>query len=899
MVACALVTSASPLAAWGDNAEVPSRQPLPVTGEITRKPSLAKDVAPGFPARALVARMEATVVLSLDIAADGSIDLASLSSVQVTTEAGEAFGGDDEFGFGAAALAAGQTLVFHPAEVDGVPVAVRVTYTYSFQLPAETERLRVVSAEDVLGASSALAPEPAEVPAVINFEGQLVERGNRSAVAGVVITVYQEQGEKPLAFETTTDAKGHFAFYDLAVGEWQILAERTGYIPYKTSERISSGEGVSATYYFERGRYSAYDVDVEADRPRKEVSRRRLVRADIEKVPGTLGDPVLVVENLPGVARGAVGEVIVRGSGPNDTGLYFEGTNIPLIYHFGGLKSIFPAKLIDSVDFYPGNFSVAYGRAMGGILDLRLKGLNPDGFHGSVDVSVLDTSIYLEVPITEKLAIGIAGRRSYIGTVLDAAIPKDAGVGLVTAPKYHDYQFFGSYRPANEHEFRWLLLGSGDAFEAVFDEPSFDTVNSGASTSNVAAKTSVTRLNLEHRYTPNEMVSNKLRIGLGKEATSASIFGNTGVDFDFSSISARDALTLRVSKELAFDVGFDFEFYTVGGTLNLPPLDREGEGQSGFNPNEALKAEYDDLAYTAIAPYIEAEIKLGDVTLVPGLRTDYFGLTKSWSVDPRLVARYDADSWALKGGAAVVHQDPFFPDIDSVFGNPDLDLQRAYQYSAGGEWSPLDHIKAEATVFYKDMRNLVGRSEEFIARDGAQVPEKLANNTVGRVYGAEVFVEHSFSNSFRGWLSYSLSRAERKGPRDEDYRLFDYDQTHILAAVGNYSLPQNWEVGFRWRYVSGNLNTPVVDSVFNSDRNAYTPVFGDVNSSRLPSFHQLDLRVDKTWIFDTWKLSSYLSLINSYNRDNADSVSHNFDFSEKSSNSGLPLLPIFGLKGEW
>ena len=40
-----------------------------------------------------------------------------------------------------------------------------------------------------------------------------------------------------------------------------------------------------------------------APRPRKEVSRTVIAAAEIDKVPGTAGDPLAVVQNFAGVAR--------------------------------------------------------------------------------------------------------------------------------------------------------------------------------------------------------------------------------------------------------------------------------------------------------------------------------------------------------------------------------------------------------------------------------------------------------------------------------------------------------------------------------------------------------------------------------------------------------------------
>ena len=52
-------------------------------------------------------------------------------------------------------------------------------------------------------------------------------------------------------------------------------------------------------------------------------------------------------------------------------------------------------------------------------------------------------------------------------------------------------------------------------------------------------------------------------------------------------------------------------------------------------------------------------------------------------------------------------------------------------------------------------------------------------------------------------------------------------------------------------------------------------------------------------MFDTWKFAAYLSLINATNHTNVEGVTYNFDYSESGSINGLPILPVFGIKGEW
>ena len=114
-----------------------------------------------------------------------------------------------------------------------------------------------------------------------------------------------------------------------------------------------------------------------------------------------------------------------------------------------------------------------------------------------------------------------------------------------------------------------------------------------------------------------------------------------------------------------------------------------------------------------------------------------------------------------------------------------------------------------------------------------------------------------------------------------------------------YKLPRGWQIGGRFRLVSGNPMTPVTGSVYNASSDRYDPVFGAVNSDRNPPFHQLDLRSDKRWIYRTWILNAYLDIQNLYNRANPEGLQYNFDFSDSAVQQGLPLITIFGLRAEF
>jgi hypothetical protein len=74
---------------------------------------------------------------------------------------------------------------------------------------------------------------------------------------------------------------------------------------------------------------------------------------------------------------------------------------------------------------------------------------------------------------------------------------------------------------------------------------------------------------------------------------------------------------------------------------------------------------------------------------------------------------------------------------------------------------------------------------------------------------------------------------------------------------------------------------------------------GGVNTERVPAFHQLDLRVERKWVFDLWLLTAYLEIQNAYNRANPEGFSYNYLWTERKTISSLPILPSFGLRGEF
>jgi len=99
--------------------------------------------------------------------------------------------------------------------------------------------------------------------------------------------------------------------------------------------------------------------------------------------------------------------------------------------------------------------------------------------------------------------------------------------------------------------------------------------------------------------------------------------------------------------------------------------------------------------------------------------------------------------------------------------------------------------------------------------------------------------------------------------------------------------------------VTGDPYTPVTGAFYDSITDHYTPIYGATNSARLNAFNQLDLRVDKIFTFNRWRFSAYLDVQNVTRSDNPEAVGYNFDYRITHPITGLPLLPILGVRGDF
>ncbi|MEZ4435069.1 MAG: TonB-dependent receptor [bacterium] len=853
-------SAADPSAADPSAADAPAGLP-----EGFEPPKLTREVQPVYPPEAQARKLAGDVVLLLTIDEEGAVsDAQIVQSVDPLLDQ--------------AALEAGMQLEFTPARMNGEPTPVQLQYRYGFTFTEERTEVA--------------APVDAEKPVGV-LQGRLLERGTRKPLPGIRV---QLKGQDREAY---TGADGAFRFDDVPAGPAIIYIEDPVYTDLEDEETVTAGEETTVTYRLDRESFGD-TLQVYAQRPKKEVVRRTITVEEIRTIPGTNGDALQVVQNVPGVARTPFGQsdIILRGGG--NTQVYLNQQPIPLAFHFGGIRSTVASALIESIDVYPGNFDVEYGRVSGGVVDVRLRAPRTDGIHGYVEADVFDAGALVEGPLGENGGLAVAIRRSYFDGLL-AAAPLPDSFTITTAPRWYDGQILYDYREG-PHRVRALLYGSSDRFETVIEEPpEQNTLIRG----NAVANLEWAGGQLEYELAITDKITHRANLAYLWTGIQFGVGEILGLDFTFHNLLIRDSITAALTDDLTLRVGIDvnnqwaaIDAVGAGG----PP--REGENQGGFGIEDFVSVEVDTFEANCAA-YTAAEYKLGPVLIIPGVRFDVFSAIDDYRLQPRLSARWTVtDGTTIKGGVGQYVEPPDGQDTAPQIGNPTLIAEDSLHYSLGVEQQFTDAISLDITGYYKTFDDLITRATPLGAADAATAAAAdagptLLNQGEGRSYGIEVLLRHDLSERFFGWISYTLQRSERRDRPGEDYRLFDFDQTHNLIIIGQYKLTPKWTVGFRWRTVSGNPDTPVIGAVFNTDNGTYTQLSGETNSARQPTFHQLDLRVDREWTFDTWRLIGYLDLRNATNRANAAGFQYNYDYTERTQAYEIPIIPSFGLRGEF
>jgi TonB family protein len=854
--------------------------------EVTKQPKLVQAVAPDYPPAALAAGKQAKVKVRIHIDATGVV-----TGVDVVDHVGD--------GFDEAAVAAALQYLFEPAEIDGTPAAITVETAIHFvieekEAPPPTPQK---PATPVIPAAHLGPPNHAgSMSSAVTLQGVALERGTRTKLAGVIVSL--------AGMDAITGEDGSFYFHGVAPGHYTLIAVDPRYDRFERPVDLAKREALEVRVWMRPRGGNPYETVVEGDREQLEVTKRTLQRQQLASVPGTFGDPIRALQTLPGLQRApfGLGLLLVRGSNPDDTGVFFDGHEVPALFHFLGGPSIFNAEMLESIDLYPGGFPARFGRHHGGAVALESRSTKSDGIHGSAKIDFIDSGGYVRVPLTHDLTLAVAGRRSYIDLLLPLVLPKPGpGSQRVVTPVYEDYQSRLEYNLHEQGTLSLFVIGSSDSLH-VLQQDAGSTVSENLNSS-------INFFRIIGSYTRPLGGDLALTLspawghdGLGVSGAQAAAAGPfTNVQLANTDLSYRMRVHGQLNQRMILDTGIDL-LNRVTTYQALLPVDDTLVNSSGVDipPTQLFRGSQ----LIGLGAYIDLGI---DVTsrlrLIPSLRLDGYildGQNRS-SVDPRLVARYKLDEWwTLKAYAGMFTQPPQPESLDRRFGNVNVGLEHGYHTGVGYEWRPDRVWSMDSEVYYVDRRDLVVYTTDLVPNsDGTYSYLNFENTGHNHSYGFETLIKREITERAYGWLSYTYSKSLQRTGTGDDWTHTTFDQPHVLNAVASYKPRGGWEVGARFQLASGRPVTPVVGASFDADCGCYVPLHGPTRSARLPTFYQLDLRGEHDWLYQRWSLGLYLDVINALNFKNAEAIQYDYRYQHSAPVRSFPFLPDLGVKGTW
>lgn len=620
-------------------------------------------------------------------------------------------------------------------------------------------------------------------------------------------------------------------------------------------------------------------------RKRFESSKKIISVSEAKKI-APRGDVVQITKLLPGVqTQGFSPNIIVRGSGPEDSKYYLDEWSLPFVFHSIGGISVLSPEILSDIEFNSGGFGAQYGEATGGIIGIKTKQDIPDRSRLEILVNLpLYSGIFYETPIgdDEKSFLSLSARRSYIEYILPKILPDD--MNLTLTPYFSDAQAY-YYRQLEDGHIKWLFLGAVDGLKLLFDTE-LSTEEDGRGRVDIFQSFYTTGLEWRTK------LNNDWSLQISPQITH---FEN---NFNFLDLFFRlyvDSFNLRseISKTRSRNerTYFGSEILVANGRIKT--FSPKGNFQDPFfDIEEAERVEAKDNAtVTQLSLWAAYDKQIKQFVLTPGLRATHASIINKYSFDPRLTSRWLwSEEQTLKLSVGQYSQVPGFRDTSPQFGNPDLEFIRSYQYVLGIESKWSEKWSSDIQAFHKKLYKLVAPSEE----------KNVESTGSGEANGVEFFVRRNQTARFFGWLSYTYSKNIYRENDRLTFRNSEYDQTHVANIAGNYALNAVWDLGGKLSYHSGDTFTGVDDAVYNANFDKYQQRrFADSRdyNERLPDFHEINIYATKDWLFDVWKLELRFGVEFLALSPQARDVQYNYDFSKEEYFTSLPPIPYIELKG--
>ncbi len=670
---------------------------------------------------------------------------------------------------------------------------------------------------------------------------------------------------QPGAERCITDSEGRFRFTGARPGDYVLRASTVGYRMAKQEFTLAPGE-VKEFEIALAPEILRQTVEVKAgpfETLRQDSPSVLSLRGDEAKNLASVlaDDPLRAVQGLPGVRSNNDfnSQFSLRGADFHRIGLYVDDVLLHAPFHevqdepTSGSLTILSGETLDSIDLHNGAYPVRYGDSTAGALDLETRegsrarpsfranasasnaGFSGEGplghdHHGSWLASVRKSYLqYLlkRVSTDPSLAFGFYDSQGRLGYDLD--------------PENHLSLSVVDGHSGLDRTSERSTLGLNSVMTSAFHYTLADLAWTYASGPGffLTSRFAATREKFENQNRQNV----SLEAGNYSEVVGSS---NGAWLWD-----GKNALNFGWSARRIRDTGFFNRYqYVPLALLNLDDFGGVGTRLGAYGEQSWRAAQ-------------------GRMHASAGLRWDRHTVDRINALSPQAaLALSPSSSTRIDLGWGQYVQ---YPDLEWFFsrvGSLSLVPERANSLTAAVEQRLDDRTRLRVEFYDREDRDLLFRTwmdPRLIAGQIFNPPRdsQLRNAVRGYARGVEIFLQRRSANRLTGWISYELGYARSRDAQAGIVFPSDYDQRHTANAYLSYRLRPTVNLSLKAVYGSG---YPLPG--FYQRKGSDYALSESRNAVRLKPYQRTDVRINKAYPHDRWKLTLYAEVINVFNREN-------------------------------
>jgi hypothetical protein len=722
--------------------------------------------------------------------------------------------------------------------------------------------------------------------------GTVKDKNTQESLIGVTLQLEGTQ------LGAVTDLDGRFKIENISPGSYNIRANFLGYVSQTLFNIVvTSGNSNELNIQLETSSQNLKEVQITENtfgkRLESPLSIQSLSAEEIRNNAGGNYDISKVIQALPGVGgtggNAARNDLIIRGGAPSENVYYLDGVEVPQINHFstqgssGGPQGILNVSFIEDVSLSTSSFASKYDNALSSVLQIRQREGNPEKAEGNIRLSSTELALSMEGPINKKTTYLASARRSYLQYFFQL-------IDLPIRPNYWDFQYKVTHKFNNKNSLTAIGLGAIDEFTFAVPEESDATkeyiIRSYPSINQWNYTVGFTLKHLFENGYYNLTISRNMFNNKLDQFADADYGNETKRTFRSNSNEIENKLRLDINKIVnswKFSYGAGVQYVKYNNDLFAKVANEVLDSNdavispavyTGFN------TAIDFVKYGAFGS-VSKKVFQEKLSLTLGVRFDFnsFPVTEIYfeeSFSPRFTASYSVSPKVnINATVGRYIKMPSYTILGYRNSLGNLENSRAQNiicdHLAGGfEILPTSSLRITVEGFYKKYDNYpVSRASAIslanLGNDfGVIGNEAVSSQGKGRSYGTELFIQQKLTKDYYITASYTFFYSQFSG-FDVKFIASSWDTRNLISLIAGKKFKKGWELGLKYRLSGGAPYTPY--DLVESQR-TYTITgqgvsdFSKLNSERLPTFNQLDVRVDKKFNFKRTSLNIYLDFQN-------------------------------------